>query len=929
MTRGFSVSERTVLHRHAVSFLLFATLLVNKVAMAQIQQEDPCRYRLPHYEERWSCVSGVSHAPDYLDRVKYLVLGEETYVSFGGEIRETYERFRNPNFGLQPQDLDGYLLQRYLFHSEVRVRKSVRVYVELLSALENRRAGGPRPVVDEDRLDFHQGFVDIDLDIGQNRHAVLRFGRQEMALGSDRLIAFREGTNVPFCFDGVRTVLNLASWDVNIFATKPVANRPQIFDDPPEAGNWFWGIYMTRPLHLGKRILNLDAYYLGLDRNLATFQQGTAHETRHTVGARVWNWSGPWNYDAETIFQFGSFGAGDIRAWRVAADLSYGFPFVRGEPRFGLTADLASGDKSSGRRLTFGQLAGAASHKQPVQNPPLKPQSEWNLLGKSQPKVDIPSKVDGSAVFGMDLQLPGMVYAAVKNCPVFGGKLESFDRSSVSRFPGLLDVVAVPGGVVTVAATYWQAKVALDALRIAWEEGAEAQLNTPAIAEQYRQAMAGQDWVLVREVGNPDAIQHSYANVRLAGTTEKVVGAPDALEPSFSKLHSAEFSSQFLAHAPMEPMNATASITEEGCEVWAPTQGQELAQLMVAQTLGLPKEKVRVHRTMLGGGFGRRLVADFVLQVVVVAKAIGKPVKLIWSREEDMQHDLYRPLVLHRITVGLDEEHKIGAAAHQLVSPSILHYVYPQEVKDDYDPSCLEGLHGTRYRVPNVRVDFHLLKVGVPASTSVLRTTGYGPNIFATESFVDELADISKKDPYEFRRNLLAGDARALAVLDLAAEKSGWKNRAKEGAFRGIAFTEAFNTIICQVVELSVDGNAVKIHKVASVVDCGTVLNPNIAANNIEGGVAWGLSAAFKSEITFERGRVVQSNWHDFQVLRLFEMPSVEVYFVDSGARPLGGTGEVGPVTVIPAVANALFAATGKRYRSLPLSRHGLVLSPS
>src|ERR1700730_3363425 len=325
MTRGFSVSERRVLHRRAVSFLLFATLLVNKVAMAQIQHEDPCRYRLPHYEERWSCVSGVSHVPDYLDRVKYLVLGEETYVSFGGEIRETYERFRNPNFGLQPQDLDGYLLQRYLFHSEVRVRKSVRVYVELLSALENGRAGGPRHVVDEDRRDFHQGFVDIHLDIGQNRHAVLRFGRQEMALGSGRLIALREGTNVPFCFDGVRTVLNLASWDVNIFATKPVANRPQIFDDPPEAGNWFWGIYMTRPLHLGKRILNLDAYYLGLDRHPASFQQGTAHETRHTVGARVWNWSGPWNYDAETIFQFGAFGAGDIRAWRVAADVSYGF----------------------------------------------------------------------------------------------------------------------------------------------------------------------------------------------------------------------------------------------------------------------------------------------------------------------------------------------------------------------------------------------------------------------------------------------------------------------------------------------------------------------------------------------------------------------------------------------------------------------------
>jgi isoquinoline 1-oxidoreductase beta subunit len=581
----------------------------------------------------------------------------------------------------------------------------------------------------------------------------------------------------------------------------------------------------------------------------------------------------------------------------------------------------------SGRRLSYGQLAEAASKKTALQNPVLKPQSEWRLLGKPLQKVDIPAKVDGSAVFGIDLALPGLVYAALKNCPVLGGKFISFDRSSVSAFPGVIDIVPVPGGVVVVAATYWQAKVALDSLRANWDEGTEANMNTPNIAEQYRQAMAGQDWVLVREVGNADAIQHSYANVRIAGTTEKVAGAPDALGRPFSKLHSAEFSSQFLAHAPMEPMNATARITDEGCEVWAPTQGQELAQLVIAQTLNLPKEKVKINRTMLGGGFGRRLVADFVLQVVLVAKAVGKPVKLIWSREEDIQHDLYRPGVLHRITVGLDDQDKIGAASHQLVSPSILHYVYPQEVKDDYDPSCLEGLHGTRYRIPNVRVDFHLLKIGVPASTSVLRTTGFGPNIFATESFVDELADISKKDPYEFRRALLDGDTRALAVLDLAAEKSGWKQAPNQGVFRGMAFTEAFNTIICQVVELSVNGNGVKVHRVVSVLDCGTVLNPNIAANNIEGGVAWGLSAAFKSEITFDRGRVVQSNFHDFRILRLSEMPDVEVYFVDSGARPLGGTGEVGPVTVIPAVANALFAATGRRFRSLPLSRHGLVLS--
>lgn len=583
--------------------------------------------------------------------------------------------------------------------------------------------------------------------------------------------------------------------------------------------------------------------------------------------------------------------------------------------------------KASGRRLPFGKLAEAASKKQVPANPPLKPQSEWKLLGKPLPKVDIPSKVDGTAVFGIDFTLPGMVYAAVKHCPALGSTLKSFDRSSVDGFPGLLDFVPLPGAVATVAATYWQAKVALDALRVVWEESPGAPLDTRTIAEQYRQAMAGQDWVLVREVGNPDAIQHSYANVRVACITEKLEGAPDEFNRPFSKLHSAEYASQFLAHAPMEPMNATARVTNEGCEVWAPTQGQELAQLAISETLKLPKEKVKVNRTLLGGGFGRRLVADFLLEVALIAKAVGKPVKLIWPREEDIQHDMYRPGVLHRITVGLDEQDKIVAAAHQLVSPSILHYVYPVAVKDDYDPSCLEGLNGTRYRIPNVRVDFHLLKAGVPASSSVLRTTGYGPNIFATESFVDELAHISKTDPYEFRRNLLREDPRALAVLDLAAEKSGWKSSAGPGIFRGIAFTEAFRTIICQVVELSVNGKAIRVHRVVSALDCGTVLNPNIAANNIEGGVVWGLSAALKSEITFDRGKVVQSNFHDFQILRLNEMPHVEVYFVDSGARPLGGTGEVGPVTVIPAVANALFAATGKRFRSLPLSRHGFTLS--
>jgi len=581
--------------------------------------------------------------------------------------------------------------------------------------------------------------------------------------------------------------------------------------------------------------------------------------------------------------------------------------------------------RPTGRKLTFGKLAEAASGKQPPKNPPLKPQSEWKLLGKPLPRVDTASKVDGSAVFGLDFKLPGMLYAAVRNCPVFTGKLKNFDRSSVAGFPGVIDVVPVPSGVAVVASEYWQAKKAADALRIEWDEGPDAAFTMPAILEQYREAISGQDWDLVKEVGNPDAIPHSYPNKRLPGTT--AAASPASSAPvNFAKLYSAEYESQFLAHATMEPMNATASVTAEGCEVWAPTQGQELARIVLTQALNLPKDKVKINRTLLGGGFGRRLVADFVLQAAIASKAVGKPVKVIWTREEDMRHDFYRPAVLQRITMGLDASGKIVAASHQLVSPSILQHVSSISVTDEFDPSCIEGLNETRYKIPNVRVDFKLLKLGVPASTSVLRTTGYGPNIFALENFIDEMAHAAGKDPYQYRRDLLRDDARALAVLDLAAEKSGWSKGAAQGDYRGIAFADAFNSLICQVVELSVNENLVKIHRVVSVLDCGTTLNPNISASNIEGGVAWGLSAAFKSEISFDRGRAMQSNFHDYQILRLSEMPPVEVYFVESGARPLGGTGEVGPVTVIPAVTNALFAATGRRYRSLPLSRHGLLI---
>jgi len=576
-------------------------------------------------------------------------------------------------------------------------------------------------------------------------------------------------------------------------------------------------------------------------------------------------------------------------------------------------------DMNSGRKFSFGELAAEASHASVPAKAALTAEAKWKLLGKPIPRVDIPSKCEGSAIFGMDVNIPGMVFAAIRNCPFYGGKLRRFDAASVQGIEGISGVWEVPGGVAVVGSSYWHAKKAVEQLDVEWDEGPD-RFDSNTIMEQYRSEMSGDDWVLVKTVGNPDALPHPYRNTPVTGAPAPPT-EPNPIRTDFARFHSAEYQSQFLAHATMEPMNATALVNSDGCEVWAPTQGQEMAQMATAQLLGLDKSKVQIHRTYLGGGFGRRLVADYILQAVALARQCGKPVKAIWSREEDMQHDLYRPAVLHQITAGTGEDGTPLALSHRVVSPSMLQFVYSTAVTDKLDPMCLEGLLENDYSIPNQRIDFHLLKVPVP--TSVLRTTGYGPNLFALESFLDEEAHLAGKDPYLFRRDLLRGKTRALAVLDLAAEKSGWTKPPAAGVFRGIAFAHAFETLIGQVVEISVSNRVITVHRVVSAVDCGTVLNSNISASNIEGGIAWGLSVAFRSEITFDGGRAAQSNFHDYQVLRLPEMPACETYFINSGARPLGGTGEIGPVAVVPALTNALFAATGIRIRSLPLARHG------
>lgn len=582
--------------------------------------------------------------------------------------------------------------------------------------------------------------------------------------------------------------------------------------------------------------------------------------------------------------------------------------------------------RPSGKTIGFGEIAADAGKLAAPKKPQLRDRSQWKLIGKSVPRVDVPAKVKGQAVFGIDFQLPGMVYAAVRQSPVFGGKVKSFDAAAVKGMPGVIGAYEIPNGIAVVADSYWRASSALRRLPVEFEDGPAPKVSSESLMQQYRQAMDGKNWVLVQATGDRDALHPDYPSAPLdknsAPETQPSTTGREILPTVFA----AEYESQFLAHATMEPMNATVKVSPDGIDVWAPTQGQEMTQLVLAGAFKLPKDKVRVNRTYAGGGFGRRLVADFALQAALLSQQTGKPVKVIWSREEDMQHDIYRPATLNKITAGVDARGQLKAIRHQLVSPSILQYVYPAAVTDNYDPSCLEGLLETHYRIPNIRVDFHLLKVGVP--TSVLRTTGYGPNNFAIESFMDELAFRKGQDPYDYRRELLGDDKRALAVLDAVAEHSHWKSPAPSGHARGLAFTEAFRTLIAHAVELSVNQQKqVKIHKVTCVVDPGIPLDPEITRNSMEGGIAWGLTCAFKSEISFANGRTKQRHWADYPVLTMPEMPPVEIHLIDSGTLPLGGVGEVPPVTVIPAIANAIFAATGERYRSLPLKRHGFSLA--
>ncbi len=552
---------------------------------------------------------------------------------------------------------------------------------------------------------------------------------------------------------------------------------------------------------------------------------------------------------------------------------------------------------ASNARLSYGKLAGAASKLPVPSNVALKDPQQFKLIGKSIKRLDTADKTTGRTQFGIDTRRPGMLYAAIARCPVFGGKVASFDAAKAKAFPGVKQVVPVSRGLAVVADNTWSAIQATRLLDIKWDEGPNAAQSSVAISKLFAER-AQKPGVEVSKTGD--------VAVGLAGAAKKV---------------EAVYEVPFLAHATMEPMNCTADVRGDSCDVWASMQMQTMAQAAAAQASGLPPEKVRIHSAFMGGGFGRRGMTDFVTEAVEVSKAIGAPVKVTWSREDDMHHDNYRTASYSQFTAGLDADGWPVAWTNRIVSPSITNSS-GQPPKNGIDRTSTEGAHDMGYGIPNKLVDYHWTEVGIPVT--YWRAVGYTQNTFFVESFMDELAAAGGKDPVELRRRLLAQNPRLLGVLDLVAQKADWGKPLPAGRFRGVAVVNNVGSYTAQVAEVSVNQGKVRVHRVVCAVDCGHVVNPAIVEQQIRSAIVYGLTAALKGQITIDRGRVQQANFNQYDMLRIDEAPVVEVHMVASTQNP-GGIGEAGVPAIAPAVCNAVFAATGKRVRRLPIRPENLV----
>jgi isoquinoline 1-oxidoreductase beta subunit len=557
----------------------------------------------------------------------------------------------------------------------------------------------------------------------------------------------------------------------------------------------------------------------------------------------------------------------------------------------------------SGRTVRFGEVAQAAAAVRPPARVKLKEPKDWKLIGTPQKRFDALDKITGQPIYGIDVRLPDMLYAAIRQCPVFRGSLQSLDETKLAGMKGVRSVVRLPDAVAVVAESWWQAQRALEALPVTWNSGGNGRVSSRTIEEALREGL-----------GSPDGTGRRDGDV-----TSGLAGAARRID--------AEYSVPFLAHATMEPQNCTAHVGADQVELWAPTQDAETALATAADAAGLPRSKVVVHRTMLGGGFGRRgAIQDFVRQAVLIAKDVGSPVKLVWSREEDIARAFYRPMALARLTAGLDAAGMPSAWHVRIAGISLLASVIP-EMNAVIDRNFLQNfLEDMPYDIPNYLVDYAVRSTHVPVG--IWRSIYYSQNAFFKESFIDEMAHAGGQDPYRFRRRLLKGKPKHLAVLDAAAIGAPWEQPPAPGIFRGIAINEACESICAQVVEASVsDAGAVRVHRVISAIDCGHVVNPLTVELQTQSAIVFALTAALYGEITIADGGVQQSNFHDYEMLRMADMPRVETVMVPSRDSPgdaWGGIGEPPVAPLAPALCNAIFAATGRRVRSLPLKNHDL-----
>lgn len=548
----------------------------------------------------------------------------------------------------------------------------------------------------------------------------------------------------------------------------------------------------------------------------------------------------------------------------------------------------------SGKVLSYGKLAAEAAKLEVPQNPLLKKESQFRYMGKELPRIDTKDKVNGSAHFGIDSFIPGMLYAAIARPPAYDAALASADQDAARAVRGVQAIVPIHSGMAVCADSLDAARKGRDALKPAWKDGRVPRLSTATLRNDFT-AKLGASGVIARNDGD--------AAGELAAAQKKI---------------EATYHLPYLSHATMEPMNCTVHVQTDGCDLWVPTQNQTGVQALAVKLTGLKPAQVRVHTTFLGGGFGRRFETDVVEEALLLSLSTGKPIKLIWSREEDMRNDLYRPMNASKIIAALDKAGNVTAWSHKIVCPSIFARVFPSMVKNGIDNAAVEGLENMEYEIPNVSVEY--VRMDTPVPVGFWRSVGSSHNAFTVEGFVDELAHAAGKDPLEFRLGLLKKHPRARRVLETAAEKAGWGKPLARGRARGIAYHLSFGSYVAEAAEVSVDkkSGAVTVHKITCAVDCGPVVNPAIVSAQIMGGAIMGCSAALKEKIEFAGGGVKSENFSDYELLGMREAPDVDVHIVKS-SEPRGGIGEPGVPPIAPAIANAVFAATGARLRELPM----------